>query len=131
MAVSHSSHKNRVFLFIFATVMVALALYLFYAAEPTLRGYLSARMGSRAPAEDNLLNIPKLILWSLLAFLTVRALSTLIFDLMFRIRRGYEAPTLIRNIFSLVAFTILFVLTFNRIFPEIKLGALFTTSAIF
>ena len=131
MAVSRSSHKNRVLLFIFATVMVALALYLFYTAEPTLRGYLSARMGSRAPAEDNLLNIPKLILWSLLAFLTVRALSTLIFDLMFRIRRGYEAPTLIRNIFSLVGFTILFVLTFNRIFPEINLGALFTTSAIF
>src|ERR1700681_1407725 len=131
MAVTRSSHKNRVLLFIFATVMVALALYLFYTAEPTLRGYLSARMGSRAPAEDNLLNIPKLILWSVLAFLTVRALSSLIFDLVFRIRRGYEAPTLIRNIFSLVGFTILFVLTFNRIFPEINLGALFTTSAIF
>src|ERR1700730_16164038 len=130
MAVRTSSHKNRFFFFIFATLVVALALYLFYHFEDALNATLNVKMSAEA-AKDSLIRIPQLILWSLLAFLTVRALSTLIFDLMFRIRRGYEAPTLIRNIFSLVAFTILFVLTFNRIFPEINLGALFTTSAIF
>src|SRR5213075_2776831 len=40
-------------------------------------------------------------------------------------------PTLIRNIFTLLAFTILFVLVFNRIYQEINLGGLITTSAIF
>jgi len=130
MATISSSQKNRVLLFIFSTVVVALALYLFYHFEASLSSSLNLKLDAEA-AKDSLIRIPKLILWSLLAFLGVRALSTLIFDLLFRFRRGYEAPTLIRNIFSLVAFTALFVLTFNRIYAEINLGALFTTSAIF
>jgi small-conductance mechanosensitive channel len=130
MAVIHSSQKNRFFVFISATVVVALALYLFYHFELALTDALVARMGARV-AQDSVLRIPKLILWSVLAFLGVRALSTLIFDVLFRIRRGYEAPTLIRNIFSLVVFTVLFVLIFNHIYVEVNLGALFTTSAIF
>src|SRR5947208_14000058 len=123
--------RNRILAFIFATLVVALALYFFLYFEQDLRNYLASRMGPRARAEDSLINIPKLILFSLLAFLGVRALSTIIFDFVFRFRRGYEAPTLVRNIFSLVAFTILFLLIFNRIYTEVNLGALFTTSAIF
>src|SRR5262249_29502053 len=81
--------------------------------------------------EDSLIRIPQLILWSLIAYLGVRALNAVIFDFVFRIRRGYEAPSLVRNIFSLIVFTVLFVLIFNRIYTEVNLGALFTTSAIF
>src|SRR5437660_5438975 len=125
------SKRNRLLAFIFATLVVALALYFFLYFEQDLRTYLASRMGPRARAEDSLINIPKVILFSLLAFLGVRALSTIIFDFVFRLRRGYEAPTLVRNVFSLLAFTILFVLIFNRIYKEINLGALFTTSAIF
>src|ERR1700682_3813207 len=131
MAAGRSRHKNRILVLIIAIVVVVLGLYVFYYwIEPVLRVSLTARLGSRA-AEDSLIKIPLLILWSILAFLGVRALTTLIFDLLFRIRRGYEAPTLIRNIFSLVAFTILFVLIFTRLYPDVNLGALFTTSAIF
>ena len=107
-----------------------MALYLFYHFAPALHDALAARMGERA-TEDSIIRIPKLVLWSILAFLGVRALSTIIFDFLFRIRRGYEAPTLVRNIFSLLAFTGLFVLIFNKIYQEVNLGALFTTSAIF
>src|SRR6266850_1528011 len=109
MAVSRSRQRNTLLAFIFATIGVALALYVFYKIEPNLRGYLNARMSGRPGTEDSLLNIPKLVLWSLLAFLGVRALNTVLFDFVFRIRRGFEAPTLVRNVFSLVAFTILFV----------------------
>jgi small-conductance mechanosensitive channel len=130
MAVSSASQKNRFLLFIFATVVVALALYLFYHFESSLAASLPSSVGTEV-TKDSIIRIPKLLLWSLLAFLGVRAVSTLVFDLLFRIRRGYEAPTLIRNIFSLVAFTVLFVLTFNHIYTEVNLGALFTTSAIF
>ncbi len=42
-----------------------------------------------------------------------------------------DAPTLIRNIFTIVAFTILFLIAFTFLFPDVNLGALFTTSAIF
>jgi small-conductance mechanosensitive channel len=129
MTVSSSSRKNRFLLFIFATVVVALALYLFFHFEDSLSAYLASKLGAQG-AKDSL-RILKLILLSLLVFLGVRALSTVIFDFLFRIRRGYEAPTLVRNIFSLLVFTILFVLIFNRIYEEVNLGALFTTSAIF
>lgn len=131
MAISRSSQRNRLLVFLFATVIAALAVYVFYKFEPTLRAYINARMSGTPAAEDNLLNIPKLILWSLLAFLGVRALNTILFDFAFRIRRGFEAPTLVRNVFSLVAFTILFVVIFNRTYTNVNLGALFTTSAIF
>jgi len=132
MASNQSGKQRKFIVFLLATGFVALALYIFYHwLEPSLRDYLSARMSSRVAAEDNLLKIPKLILWSLLAFLGVRALTTILFDFIFRIRRGFEAPTLVRNVFSLVAFIVLFVLIFNRIYTEVNLGALFTTSAIF
>lgn len=130
MTTNRSSQKNRFLVLLLATVVVAIALYLFYHFEDSLSASLNLRLGAEA-AKDSLIRIPQLILWSLLAFLGVRALSTFIFDLLFRIRRGYEAPTLIRNIFSLVLFTIIFVLIFNKIYNEVNLGAIFTTSAIF
>ena len=130
MAVNRPSNTNRIIAFVIALAFVGLALYLFYRFELTFSGYLDTRIGG-VPGEDSLIRIPKLILWSLLAFLGVRALTTILFDFVFRIRRGFEAPTLVRNVFSLVAFTILFVVIFNRIYKEINLGALFTTSAIF
>src|SRR5712664_3738505 len=132
MAANQSSNKRKFIVFLLATAFVALALYVFYHwLDPSLHKYLSARMTGRPVTEDSLLKIPKLILWSILAFLGVRALNTILFDFVFRIRRGFEAPTLVRNVFSLVAFTILFVLIFKNTYEEVNLGALFTTSAIF
>ncbi len=129
MAGNRSNQRNRFIVFILATAVTALALYLLLNFDQQLRDYLSAWLTS--PAQDSLIRIARLILWSVLAFLGVRALNTVLFDFVFRIRRGYEAPALVRNIFSMVAFTILFLLIFNRIYTEVNLGALFTTSAIF
>jgi small-conductance mechanosensitive channel/CRP-like cAMP-binding protein len=75
--------------------------------------------------------IPFVALWALLAYLGIRLLNAAIFDLAFRLRRGYEAPTLVRNVFTLVTFTILLVLIVKIQYPKTDLGALFTTSAIF
>ena len=130
MTAGPATQRKRFVLFVLATGFVVLALFVFYHFEGGLRAYLDARMG-HSTGESGLINIPKLVLWSILAFLGVRALNTIIFDLIFRLRRGYEAPTLVRNIFSMVAFTILFLLIFNRIYSAVNLGALFTTSAIF
>jgi small-conductance mechanosensitive channel/CRP-like cAMP-binding protein len=60
----------------------------------------------------------------------VRALNTLFFGLAYQLKR-IDAPTLIRNIFTIIAFTILFLIAFTFLFPDVNLGALFTTSAIF
>src|SRR6185437_8014520 len=72
----------------------------------------------------------KLLLIGILVYLFVRALNFLFFGLAFRLKR-IDAPTLIRNIFTIVAFTILILIAFTFLFPEVNLGALFTTSAIF
>jgi len=103
-------------------VAAGLGVYLF-----TL--FFAARL-SEGP-HTSFLKIPAVALWALLAYFTVRLVNAALFDFAFRIRRGYEAPTLVRNIFTLVIFTVLFVLIFKWFYSEINLGALFTTSAIF
>jgi len=126
MAVTRQT-KNKLVLFILATSLVGLALYF---VEPALQRFLTSRMGQKS-LPDNVAYIPQLILWAILAYLTVRALNAIIFAFVFRVRKGYEAPTLVRNVFSIVAFTLLFVLICREIYPGVNLGAVFTTSAIF
>lgn len=117
-----------------------MALYAIHASELALKTYVVSRMGPHAAPDkeaeaqaafDAVLKVIKLVLWSGLIILLVRALSSAIFGLAFRLRKGTEAPSLVRNIFSLIAFTILFFIAFSQIYPSVNLGALFTTSAIF
>src|SRR5215510_9824443 len=122
MAGKSSNSRARIIAFIMAAFIVGLALY----AYATLLG---AQM--YAANYGNFVKIPFVALWALLAYSAVRLLNAAIFDFAFRIRRGYEAPTLVRNIFTLVAFTILFVIIFKVEYADVNLGALFTTSAIF
>jgi len=122
MVTSSSARRNRFPLILLATVATGLGVYLF-----TL--FFAARL-SEGP-HTSFLKIPAVALWALLAYFTVRLVNAALFDFAFRIRRGYEAPTLVRNIFTLVIFTVLFVLIFKWFYSEINLGALFTTSAIF
>ncbi len=122
MGTSSSARRNRFPLILLASVATGLGVYLF-----TL--FFAARL-SEGP-HTSFLKIPAVALWALLAYFTVRLVNAALFDFAFRIRRGYEAPTLVRNIFTLVIFTVLFVLIFKWFYSEINLGALFTTSAIF
>ncbi|HEX8098532.1 MAG TPA: hypothetical protein VF507_10865, partial [Pyrinomonadaceae bacterium] len=121
---NRSRSQRRFVLFLFSTALVVLSLYLLDAFQGALLAYV-ARMMPAHPPHESVLNIPKLVLWSALAYLFVRATSAVIFDLIFRLRRGYAAPALVRNIFSIVAFTVLFILIFNRIYENVNLGALF------
>ncbi len=123
MALSRSSQNNKFLVLIVTTAVVALGLFLFnkffgYGLAP---GYPKA----------NWFKIPALVLWALFAYFSVRVINAAIFDFAFRVRRGYEAPSLVRNIFTLVAFTVLFVLIFKSLYTDVQLGAIFTTSAIF
>src|SRR5438552_1435295 len=122
MAATQSDRKNKIFLFLFAAIVVGLALY-FYAShfEFTLP----------TGKHRNWQKLPILVLASLLGYLATRFLNAALFDFVFRLRKRYEAPTLVRNIFTLLAFAILFVLLFKGVYNDYDLGALFTTSAIF
>jgi small-conductance mechanosensitive channel len=122
MAASRSSQRNKILILILATAVAALAVYVFDQ-------FFGVRM--KQGEYTSVVKVPFLILLALLAYFGIRVLNVGIFDFAFRLRRGYEAPTLIRNIFTLVTFTILFVLAFKTLYSDVNLGALFTTSAIF
>src|SRR5262249_41687353 len=114
--------KNNVIVIIFAAAVVGLGVYVFGV-------FFAARL-NEGP-HTNVLKIPAVALWALLAYLGVRLVNAALFDFAFRVRKGYEAPTLVRNIFTLITFTVLFVLIFKWFYSDVNLGALFTTSAIF
>src|SRR6185436_10805633 len=114
--------KTNVLLYLIGTAVVGLTTFLFYR-------FFSSSTG--AHAFEGLMRIPWLVLLTLLAYLGIRVINALLFDFVFRIRRGYEAPTLVRNIFTLVTLAIFFAIVFNRVYHELNLGALLTTSAIF
>ena len=126
-----SGSNNRRILFVVTAAIVLLLLYLLVSFDAELHQLLASRMGGLASRADTVINSMRLVLLGVLAYLFVRVLNSLIFGLIYRMRSGYEAPTLVRNIFSIIAFTALFLLIFSSIFEGVNLGALFTTSAIF
>jgi len=128
--VNRTRSTNNLALFFVATAIALLSTYLLWHFADPLRALLRTRMSAH-PSPDTIINALSLILVGVLAYLFVRALNFLIFGLAFRLRRGFDAPTFVRNVFSIVAFIVLFLIAFNYWFPDVNLGALFTTSAIF
>lgn len=122
--------KNKPVIFLVAAAIVVLALYLVVKFDKQLTDLLSLRMAWLSFTPKTIIGVLRLVLFATLAYLMVRALNTAVFGLV-RLRRDFEAPTLVRNIFSIIAFTALFFVIFTQIFPDVNLGALFTTSAIF
>jgi len=129
--VNRSTSKNKLILFVVTATLALLGLFLVKRFEERLSEFLRDRMGGLASRADTVVDVLLLVLLGILAYLFVRALNNFIFGLVFRLRKGFEAPTLVRNIFSIVAFTALFLLIFSSLFEDVNLGALFTTSAIF
>ncbi len=123
--------KNKVIFFLVTASIALLGLSLLIHFDLRLREFLRSQMGGLDSRANMVVDVLLLVLLGILAYLFVRALNNFIFGLVFRLRKGFEAPTLVRNIFSIVAFTALFLLIFSSIFEDVNLGALFTTSAIF
>jgi small-conductance mechanosensitive channel/CRP-like cAMP-binding protein len=119
---SNSRQKSNLLLYLIGTAVVGLATFLFFKFFGHPTGEHSF---------EGLMRIPWLVLLTLLAYLGIRVINALLFDFAFRIRRGYEAPTLVRNIFTLIALAVFFAIVFSRVYYELNLGALLTTSAIF
>ena len=110
---------------------VALALtLLFWSVSESIQAFLAEKM-IRNPSPETVVQVLKLLFISILGYLLVKALNFLFFDLLFRFRQGFDAPTLVRNVFSIIAYTIFFFIVLKALFPDLNLGALFTTSAIF
>ncbi|HKG12670.1 MAG TPA: mechanosensitive ion channel family protein [Pyrinomonadaceae bacterium] len=91
--------------------------------NPTDQDRVSQMAGSVAEA------VASVALWMSLALVAVRALNALVF-LVFRKRRGYEAPSLMRDIFSLVLYMTAFAVILKFHFENLSFGALLSGSAL-
>jgi small-conductance mechanosensitive channel len=128
--VKRRQSKNTLIILAINSAVVVVLLVLVFHFNAQLTDLILKLQLDNIAAPLKLIGSIKLLLFGILAYIVVRALSFLIFG-MFRLRRGFDAPTLVRNVFSIVAFSLLFLLIFTFQFPEANLGALFTTSAIF
>ncbi|HEX8649855.1 MAG TPA: mechanosensitive ion channel family protein [Pyrinomonadaceae bacterium] len=122
--------------YLIVIIFAVLALYLISIFEPSLRTYFVDEVAEnmRNAADVSFSNVIKLIYVALvmtLAVIFIRGLNALIFGIGYRMRRGYEAPNLVRNTFSIVAYVIILFILLKWHYPTVDLGALFTTSAIF
>jgi len=128
--VSRPSLKKRLLLPLGATSATLIALLFLYALRPTVYAQYVAVPRVPVVYEGTIKTIWAMLCVALV-FVFVRFANELIFTFAFRWRKGYEAPNLIRNVFSILAYTTLFAVIINGFYPNIQLGALFTTSAIF
>lgn len=91
--------------------------------NPTDQQRMSQMAGSVAET------VAGVALWMSLALAAVRALNALVF-FVFRKRKGYEAPSLMRDIFSLVLYITAFAIILKYHFETLSFGALLSGSAL-
>jgi small-conductance mechanosensitive channel len=123
--------KNRLTMPLVIAALALLALFLLSSFTDTEQLPKDFEQLMAASAVGITLSLVRLALWLALAFALVRVASFLLFDYLYPKRRGVDAPDLARNILTLVAYIAFFTLVFKRLFPDIPLGAVFTTSAVF
>ncbi|HYE64229.1 MAG TPA: hypothetical protein VD966_01525, partial [Pyrinomonadaceae bacterium] len=131
-----SRFRKQFVIFLIEVALIALLLYLIIQFDERLKIYIMDFLGAvdlrmREAWAEHFINITLIVLWMALAVVLIRNINRVIFGYAFRIRKGYEAPSLVRNAFSAVAFVIIFTVVFKTLYAGVDLGALFTTSAIF
>lgn len=121
-----------------AVLFIVAALTLVNFLEQPLRDYFfgagvaNTKMEQTAASSfDQIVKLLRIVLWMLLVVVIVRALMSAVFAPLFRASTGYDASSIIRNAFSIVIYVIFFVFIFKNQYPDVDLGAVFTTSAIF
>jgi small-conductance mechanosensitive channel/CRP-like cAMP-binding protein len=117
-----------------AVIFFAATAGVYYLFDPqTIREYLSSHWSGQVSNIEHekhpILLIIELGLLLSVAFLLVRVLGHFIFWV-FHKRKGYEAPSLVRDIFSIVCYTVAVAFILKQIFQNISFGALLPTSAL-
>ena len=100
--------RRKLVPYLVVIIIAVLVLYLVSVFEMSLRTYVVDRAADnmRNAADvsfSNFIKITYIVLVLTLAVVLIRGLNALIFGLGYRLRRGYEAPNLVRNTFSIVA----------------------------
>lgn len=125
-----SQRKNKIALFFIMLAIAILAVSAIYAFDDALRTYLNHSM-VKNEYHETILNITKMVFWAFLAIVIIRGLNSLFFGFFFRLRKGYEAPNLVRNIFSIIAYVIVFTILSKIFITGVDLTTVLATSTAF
>lgn len=120
--------RNQLAFPLFATATFAVLLYLIlpFFAPPLPPG---ENLRARAPGFYWAQMLTKIALWLGIMFVGVRLASAFLFDFIFRLRKGREAPSLVRDLFSIVVYVLIVALILKYYF-DLSLGALLSGSAL-
>ncbi|HEX8457539.1 MAG TPA: mechanosensitive ion channel family protein [Pyrinomonadaceae bacterium] len=120
--------KHQLALPLVATALFAVLLYLIVPSfAPALPP--GADLKTAAPVFYWVQLLAKIALWLSLMFVGVRLANAFLFDFLLRLRKDRETPTLVRDLFSIVAY-ILVVAFILKHFFDLSLGALLSGSAL-
>lgn len=125
-----SQRRNKTALFLIMLAIAVLVVVAVYFFEDTLARNLAHSMRA-APHHETILDITKMVVWAFLAIVVIRGLNEFIFSFVFRIRRGYEAPNLVRNIFSIISYVIVFTILSKIFIKGVDLTTVLATSTAF
>jgi small-conductance mechanosensitive channel/CRP-like cAMP-binding protein len=126
---SSSRLKKQLVIPLFATALFAVLLYLVLPAFVPASLPPDGDLRTNAPGFYRVQLLAKIALWLSVMFVCVRLAGAFLFDVVFRIRKGREAPSLIRDLFSIVAYILVVALILKHFF-DLSLGALLSGSAL-
>jgi small-conductance mechanosensitive channel/CRP-like cAMP-binding protein len=125
---SSSRLKKQLAFPLVATALFAVLLYLVLPSfAPSLPP--GADLKTSAPGFYWVQLLSKIVLWLCLMFVGVRLAGAFLFDFVFRLRKGREAPSLIRDLFSIVAYILIVSFILKHYF-DLSLSALLSGSAL-
>ena len=113
---------------LFAAVF-GLALYVLYRLRPELPSAPTDQQKMAQAAHEWVSTLVSVAFWMSLALVAVRALNEFAF-FVFRKRKGYDAPGLMRDLFSLVFYVTALALIIKFHFENVSFGALLSGSAL-
>src|SRR5947209_9620472 len=125
---SRPSLKKQVALPLLLAAVFGLALYVLYELRPALPPDATDQQHMSHAASEWARTFIQIALWMSLALAAVRALNELVF-LVFRKRKGYDAPGLMRDLFSLVCYVTALALIL-RYSIDLSFAALLPGSAL-
>jgi small-conductance mechanosensitive channel/CRP-like cAMP-binding protein len=121
--------KKHVVVPLLFAALFGLALYVIRGLTPALPPNPTDQQRMSQMAHSVAETVASVALWMSLALAAVRALNALVF-FVFRKRKGYEAPSLMRDIFSLVLYITAFAVILKYHFETLSFGALLSGSAL-
>ncbi|HEV3469545.1 MAG TPA: mechanosensitive ion channel family protein [Pyrinomonadaceae bacterium] len=119
--------KKQLAVPLLAAALCGLTLYLLsrFDDHPLSTGFMTAPQDGYEWA----MRLVSVLFWVSVAFVAVRALNEFVF-FVFRKRKGYEAPSLMRDLFSLVAYVTCLAVILKFHFADLSFGALLSGSAL-